>query len=76
MSFTESNTVEQMILNAATGLDGKGMVIRKDAAPYSSESLGDALRPARWTYASYDWVPRQLTCPRIVHGQCSTGDRE
>ena len=31
MTFTESNTVEQMILDAAAKLGGKGMVMREDS---------------------------------------------
>lgn len=69
MTFTEFSPVEQVILDAVAPLGGKpASIVREDAAPYSSESLGDALRPALWTYASYDQVSRQLTCPRIVHG--------
>jgi hypothetical protein len=59
MVFTESNTVEQMILNGATQLGGKQpSMVREDAPPYESESLGNALRPTRWTYASYEEVLR------------------
>ena len=75
--FTESNTIGQMILDAVAKLRGmQASMVREDAPLYGGESLGDALRPARWTDASYDQVPRQFTCPRIVHGQCSTRDRE
>ncbi len=50
--FTESNTVEQMILDAVVQHRGKpASMVREDAPPYGGESLGDALRPARWTYA-------------------------
>jgi len=48
MTFTESNTVEQMILDAATTL---GSV----AAGTSSVD-----RPSRWTYVPASQVPRQL----------------
>ena len=76
MTFTKSNTVEQMILDAAAHPGGKqASLVREDAPPYGCESLGDEPRPVRWPYASYDQVSRQLTCPRIVHGQCVTRDR-
>ena len=35
------------------------LMVREDALPYGGESLGDALRPARWTYASHTDIPRQ-----------------
>src|SRR5437763_16842888 len=60
--FTEANTVEQMILDAVTKLGGTpASMVREDALPYGGESLGDALRPARWTYVSHTDVPRQLS---------------
>ena len=50
--FTEANTVEQMILDTVTQLGGTpASMVREEAPPYGGESLGDALRPARWTYA-------------------------
>ena len=76
MTFTESNIIEQTILDAAAKLDGKqASMMREDAPPYGGELLGDDLRPARWTYASYDQVLRQLTCPSIEHGQFLRRDR-
>jgi hypothetical protein len=58
-TFTESNTVEQIILDAARRLgDKQGLRIREDAPHYRGESLGDELRPAHWTYASHDQVLR------------------
>ena len=60
--FTESNTVEQMILDAVAKLGSKpASMVREDAPHYGGESLGDALRPARWTYALHTDVPRQLS---------------
>ena len=60
--FTESNTVEQMILDAVTQRGGRpASLVREDALRYGGESLGDALRPARWTYASHTDIPRQLS---------------
>jgi type I restriction enzyme R subunit len=35
--------------------------VREDALRYGGESLGDALRPARWAYASHIDIPRQLS---------------
>jgi hypothetical protein len=44
MTFTEYNTVEQMILDAVAKLGGKqASMIREHARPYRDESLGDAL---------------------------------
>ena len=37
------------------------LMVREDAPPYGGESLGDALRPARWTYAPHTDIPRQLS---------------
>jgi hypothetical protein len=50
MSFTESNTVEQMILDAATSLDsGAGSsVLRGDPPAGWGGSLGEELKPLRW----------------------------
>src|SRR5882672_5166192 len=60
--FTESNTVEQMILDAVTQRGGPpASMVREDALRYGGESLGDALHPARWTYASHTDIPRQLS---------------
>src|SRR5262252_10452203 len=60
--FTESNTVEQMILDAVTQRGGTpASMVREDALLYGGESLGDALRPARWTYAPHTEIPRQLS---------------
>ncbi len=58
--FTESNTVERMILDAVAPRGSKqASMVREDASPYRGESLGDELRPSRWTYASSSDVPRQ-----------------
>jgi type I restriction enzyme R subunit len=58
--FTEANTVEQMILDAVANLGGKPISrVREDTPPYRGESLGEDLRPARWTYAPSTEVPRQ-----------------
>jgi type I restriction enzyme, R subunit len=58
--FTEANTVEQMILDAVAKLGDKpASRIRENAPSYRGESLGDDLRPARWTYVPSTEVPRQ-----------------
>src|SRR5207253_6679412 len=60
--FTESNTVEQMILDAVAKLGSKvASMVREEAPLYGGESLGDALRSVRWTYALHTDVPRQLS---------------
>jgi hypothetical protein len=58
--FTESNTVEQMILDAVTKRgDKQASRAREGAPPYRGESLGDELRPAIWTYTPHTDIPRQ-----------------
>ena len=48
MTFTEPNTVEQMLLDAVAQLGHKpAPIVREDVSSYGDESLGDALRPAR-----------------------------
>ena len=61
MSFTESNTVEQMILDAATSLgSGAGSsVLREDPPAGWGGSLGDEFKPSRWTYVAATALPRQ-----------------
>ena len=61
MSFTESNTVEQIILDAATSL-GRGAVssvLREDPPAGWGGSLGDEFKPSRWTLVEPLNVPRQ-----------------
>ncbi len=67
MSFTESNTVEQMILDAATSLVSVAgsSVLREDHASAASHpagwggSLGEEFKPSRWTYVAATALPRQ-----------------
>lgn len=61
MSFTESNTVEQMILDAATSLgSGPGSsVLREDPPSGWGGSLGEEFKPARWTFVAATALPRQ-----------------
>jgi hypothetical protein len=74
--FTESNTTEQMILNATAKLGNKqASMARENALPYESKLFGDEPRPARWPYASHDQVSRQHACPSIEHGRFSREDR-
>jgi type I restriction enzyme R subunit len=56
MTFTESNTVEQMILDAATHRNGTGQTTLREPV---AGPLDQTLRPARWTYAPAAQVPRQ-----------------
>jgi len=61
MSFTESNTVEQMILDAATRLGSvaDGSVVREDPPVGWGGSLGEEFKPARWTYMAGTALRRQ-----------------
>jgi len=61
MSFTESNTVEQMILDAATSLgSGAGSsVVREDPPSGWGGSLGEEFKPSRWAYVAATALPRQ-----------------
>lgn len=60
MTFTESNTVEQMILDTATGLgSGAGRTVLRDSLPAGwGASLGGNLTPPRWVYVAAAAVPR------------------
>lgn len=61
MSFTESNTVEQMFLDAATSLgSGAGSsVLREDPPAGWGGSLGEEFKPSRWSYVAATALPRQ-----------------
>ena len=61
MSFTESNTVEQMILDAATRLgSGTGSSVLHEVPPAGwGGSLGEEFKPSRWTYVAATALPRQ-----------------
>lgn len=54
MSFNESNTVEQLILDAATRIGLVGGVVAEPQAGYGLE-----LRPSRWNFTKPTDVPRQ-----------------
>ncbi|MBS3906136.1 MAG: hypothetical protein KGZ49_03775 [Syntrophaceae bacterium] len=60
MSFTESNTVEQMILDAVAKRGKTEPWIVHEDAPGWGESLGGELRPARWDYVPAAQLPRQI----------------
>jgi type I restriction enzyme, R subunit len=59
MTFTESNTVEQMILDAVG--DKQPSVVREESSTYGAEADTPARmpRPARWDYVSGPLLPRQ-----------------
>jgi len=61
MSFTEANTVEQMILDALSSRSGErgGPLVARENSPGWGGSLGGELRPARWEYVAATEVPRQ-----------------
>ena len=61
MSFTESNTVEQMILNVLSSRSsGKsGALVLREDPPGWGGSLGGELRPPKWEYVPATDVPRQ-----------------
>ncbi len=64
MSFNESNTVEQMILDALGTRTDPGPLFEVNApqqSPYCGKSLGGELHPAKWQVASHTSVPRQPT---------------
>ena len=59
MTFTEYNTVEQMIIDATTRL-GAGSGIRETPGLSGDGSLGEALKPCHWTFMPAPDLPRQL----------------
>ena len=61
MNFTESNTVEQMILDAATSLgSGAGSTVLREEPPSGwGGSLGEEFITSRWTYVAATALPRQ-----------------
>ena len=56
MTFTESNTVEQMILDAASGIAGALRQTAQQELPMYKKGSGGA---AKWVYAAPTDVPRQ-----------------
>jgi type I restriction enzyme R subunit len=59
MSFTESNTVEQMILDAIAPRNTAEPFVLREGPPGWGQSLGGELRPPRWEYVPAADVPRQ-----------------
>lgn len=59
MTFTESNTVEQMILDAVTRKRTSDRLTVREPLPGWAASLGGDLRPARWNYVPAAEVPRR-----------------
>ena len=61
MTFTESNTVEQMILETVSSrARGAGaLVAHETPGPGWDGSLGGELRPTRWDYVPGAQLPRQ-----------------
>ena len=59
MTFTEANTVEQMILDTLSPLSAVrgGGVALSEAPPGWGASLGRELRPAKWEYVAVTGVP-------------------
>ena len=58
MSFNESNTVEQMILDAVENL-GSTIAVEPMHEPGAGGSLGAEFNPSRWAYVPGPQVPRQ-----------------
>jgi len=60
MSFTESNTVEQMIIDAVAPKRGAtDLPARQNLPPGWKDSLGGELRPGHWQYVPGADLPRQ-----------------
>jgi type I restriction enzyme R subunit len=59
MSFTESNTVEQMILDALAPRRSAAAIALREDPPGWGGSLGGELRPPKWEYVPVTDVPRQ-----------------
>ncbi len=59
MTFTESSTVEQMILDTVTRQRRSERQVVRENPPGWGRSLGGDIRPARWEYVPAADVPRQ-----------------
>ena len=57
MSFTESSTMEQMILDAVARVLKPG--VRESSPVHRGDSLRRELRPAGWDYVRGPLLPRQ-----------------
>lgn len=61
MTFTESSTAKQMLLDAVAQLGHKpAPMVREDAPPYASESPSDKLRLARRAIRANAQVQKDL----------------
>ena len=60
MSFNESNTVEQMILDTVARCGSTGPLLLKEDFQVYGESIGLELLPTRWDYISGPQIPRKL----------------
>ncbi len=60
MTFNEANTVEQMILDAATKLGGSAARRVRETPGRYDGSIGDEFRPASWEYVPATKVPRDF----------------
>jgi type I restriction enzyme R subunit len=59
--FNESNTVEQMILDAVARRGTAGPLLQQQESPDYGDSLGGELRPAHWDYVAGPELPRKNT---------------
>ena len=59
MTFTESNTVEQMIIATISKHSSHAMSVLQENPPGWGDSLGDELHPVPWSYVSTLDVPRK-----------------
>ena len=59
MTFNESTTVEQMILDAVTAGGGARLDLNETQAPGWRGSLGGELRSAQWSFVPATGLPRQ-----------------
>ena len=74
MTFTESNTVKQMILDSvAPKRHGEPLNIHEGLAPGWRGSLGGELRPARWDYVPAAQLPRQSGDVIVICSTCDSG---
>lgn len=59
MSFNESNTIEQMILDTIASLSGSKSVMWRESNAGWGDSLGGEFRPACWDYLPAAQLPRK-----------------
>jgi type I restriction enzyme, R subunit len=61
MTFTEANTVEQMILDSVAPKRGEPLKAHEDLPPGWGGSLGGKFRPAHWDYLPAAQLPRHTS---------------